>query len=405
MKILIVPDLGGWIVEDMAFNIMRVLDKEFEFVMQVAEKEEGRDVFTWDQDLDRFDLIYLMLPSYVPVNIPGGLEKKVITTFHGGPASEGQGDHIQRAGFRDMRMSYVSQQTNDRISTNLFMNTKKERIPKEYYKISYDELEGKKKVTIDVDNEHELADWIRNGLLQLQEGETYQIIRRPQVLKGGVQELQISYKRRGFGFTNLFFTPHGVNMEDYKQDNIREDFVCGYAGWARYLLNAQRDHRRGYWIMDAQQELGFPLNIAGGIPQYNKQDIKVIKSAYPSNNINVLQVEHDKMQEYYKSISCYLVPDKFAGGPMPVLEAGSMGIPVICTDAGLCGDIIEDGEHGRVVKDYDQFVKAIAWMRDNPDRRKRMGKNLQEYIRKNRTWEAVAPYWAKFFKGVNDEES
>ena len=385
MKILIVPDISGWIVEDMAINIIQALGNEFDFTLQIAEKEEDspHPIFNWEQDLSQYDLVYLMLPSYVPANMNPLLLPKVVTTFHGGPATEGQGDHLQRAGFRDMRMSYVSHQTDDRISKNIFSNNKREKI----------------KITQKIDDE-----WIRKSLLQISKdrGESYQIISRPQVVTG-YQEMQISYTRKGFGFTNLFFTPHGVNMEDYQQDSIKEEFVCGYAGWARYLLDAQRDHRRGYWIMEAQQHLNFELKIAGGIPKYNKEDIKVIRAGYPSDKIKVMAVEHDKMQDFYRGISCYLVPDKFAGGPMPVLEAGSMGIPVVCTDAGLCGDIIVDGKHGRVVKTYKEFVDAIAWMRDHPGKRKEMGLRLQEYIRNNRTWEKVAPYWSKFFKGVNDE--
>ena len=375
-KILIVPDLAVWIVEDMAINIMNVLGDEFDFTMQIAEED-----FSWNNDNSDYDLIYLMLPSYVPANMNPELLPKVITTFHGGPASEGQSDHLQRAGFRDMRMSYVSEQTNDRISKYVFKNTHTvKNIPL--------------RQPID-------ARWIRQELLQLKDGDSYQIIGTAMVKK--TQEMRIQYSRTGFGFKNLFFTPHGVNMEDYYQDNITDDFVCGYAGWARYLLNAQRDHRRGYWIMDAQNELGFDLNIAGGIPKYNKEDIVTMKSKYP--NVKVLPVEHDKMREYYSGISCYLTPDKYAGGPMPVLEAGSMGIPVVCTGAGLCGDIIVDGVHGRRVNTYEEFVSAIAWMRDHPEERKQMGKNLQEYIRKNRTWEAVAPYWSKFFNGVSDEKN
>jgi len=383
-KVLIVPDLSGWIVEDMAINIIQALGDEFEFTLQIAEKDEDcpHPIFSWEQDLSGYDLVYLMLPSYVPENMNPLLLPKVVTTFHGGPASEGQADHIQRAGFRDMRMSYVSHQTDDRISKNTFTNRKREKI----------------KINQQIDDK-----WIRKELLQLSRdrGDSYQIESRPQIITG-YQEVRISYSRKGFGFTNLFFTPHGVNMEDYYQDNIREDFVCGYAGWARYLLDAQRDHRRGYWIMEAQKNLGFNLNIAGGIPKYNKKDIKTIRAGFPSDKIKVMAVEHDKMRDFYSGISCYLVPDKFAGGPMPVLEAGSMGIPVVCTDAGLCGDIIEDGVHGRVVSTYAEFENAIAWMRDHPAKRKQMGLNLQEYIRKNRTWEAVAPYWSKFLKGVNN---
>ena len=380
-KILIIPDLAGWVLDASATNIIRVLSDEFDFTKQFSEPDDTLPVFSWNNDNSVYDLIYFMLPSYVPANMNPALLPKVLTSFHGGPGSEGQADHIQRAGFRDMRMSYMSGQTNDRISKYIFRNTHTVKdIPLNQ--------------VID-------ARWIRQEFLQLKEGDSYQIL-GTAVVKNS-QQMRIQYSRTGFGFENLFFTPHGVNMEDYQQDNIRDDFVCGFAGWVRYLMDAQKDHRRGHWIMDAQKFLGFDLNIAGGIPKYNKEDINTMKSTYP--NIKVLQVEHDKMRDYYSGISCYLVPDKFAGGPMPVLEAGSMGIPVVCTDAGHCGDIIVDGVHGRRVNTYEEFVSAIAWMRDHPEERKQMGKNLQEYIKKNRTWEQVAPYWSKFFNGENNEKN
>ena len=66
-----------------------------------------------------------------------------------------------------------------------------------------------------------------------------------------------------------------------------------------------------------------------------------------------------------------------------------MGIPVICTDAGLCGDIIEDNVHGKVVNNYKQFLEAIKFMKHKPKDRNQMGQNLKKYVRENRSWDAM----------------
>jgi glycosyltransferase involved in cell wall biosynthesis len=143
------------------------------------------------------------------------------------------------------------------------------------------------------------------------------------------------------------------------------------------------------------------LKVAGGINIENKSNNEngfLIQSNLDiKDNIDIGMYPYNKMRDFYKDISCYLVPDKFAGGPFPVLEAGAMGIPVVCTNAGLCGDFIENDVHGKIIETYEEFIDAIKWMKCNPKERKNMGLNLKEYIREQRTWEAVANYWKKFF--------
>ena len=386
-KILIVPDIVGWIIEDMALNIIRVLSDEFEFVLQYADKnaaQMGKEVFSWKNDYSDFDLIFIMSTSYV-VNKTDSI-KNVVTTIHGGPETEKQNDYLQMLGHRDMGISYVSNQTKKRLTKEIINDREVVIKPN-----GNDFVRDEKKV-IDKFNDRIIEH------LKLRKIDEFDVYHSNISFKKLF--FRVRYRRKSNGFTNLYFTPHGVNTEFYKQDSISENFVCGYAGWSRYLLSAQRNHRRGFWIMNAQNQLNFDLHIAAGLPEYEKGDIKKLKAAYPSNKIKINSVEHSDMCEFYKGISCYLVPDFAAGGPMPVLEAGAMGIPVVCTNAGLCGDIIEDGVHGKRINTYDEFVNAIAWMRDHPEERKQMGKNLQEYILKNRTWEAVAPYWADFFNCV-----
>lgn len=155
--------------------------------------------------------------------------------------------------------------------------------------------------------------------------------------------------------------------------------------------------------MNAWNKGDFKLSIAAGSKDFGgaRNQIKRFKPFVNQyKKIEISLYNKDEMPNFYKGISCYLVPDKFAGGPLPVLEAGAMGIPVICTNAGLCGDIIENNIHGKVINNYGQFYEAIEWMKKSPIKRKKMGENLREYIREYRTWDAVAPYWEEFFNGV-----
>ena len=272
-KVAIVPDIKGWIMDNFADNIMRVLSDKFEFTKFYIE---GKNKWEWSYE-NNFDIIYIMVPSYLKRKIK---IEKYRTSFHGGPGNEGQADQIIRFNLNGIKTSYVSNQV-------------KERLKK--YKLKNSD----------------------------------------------------------------FFTPYGVSEKENNIHNkIPEDKIrCGYAGWIGYILGNQKDHRRIYWINEAYEKLKFDLYFAGGLKQYIKNiDIQAFHEKFKKyNNVYIDYYSREQMNEYYSKINCYLVPDKYAGGPMPVLEAGIMGIPSITTNAGLCGDIIKDKENGLLIDNYDDF--------------------------------------------------
>lgn len=368
-KILIVPDISGWVMESIANGVVSALKHKFDFTIKYSDKlaaDQGKKIIDWDADLDKYDVIYIMLSGYLKKGLKD--YSKIVTSFHGGPGSESQANVLQRKKLEKIiRMSYVSEQTKKRLTVIPFKGSKRININDSIGKIS-------KSLCLRKDDELKI--------IPLDNIET---------------QAKAVFTKHGFGISKLYFTPYGVPTDFYKQERIESDFVCGYAGWIQYVMDAQKDHRRGHWILDAHKKLGFKLSIAGGLSKIGGGVERISEFRKNHSDIKVGLYDHNKMVDYYKGISCYLVPDKLAGGPMPVLEAGAMGIPVICTDAGHCGDFIEDGEHGIIVKSYNEFVDAINWMATHPRERGDMGKNLQSYIRKNRTWEAVSQYWEKFF--------
>lgn len=383
-RVLIVPDIPGWAVESMADGIISALSDKFRFTKkfsdELARKDFGLPVMDLEKDYYDYDVIYIMLPSYVPQNFRE--YNKIVTTFHGGPGTEGQADMLQRYGLKDMKISYVSHQVKKRV----------DEYPNKHDINDYIRVQEvmdvnwlKKKYGFTEKDDFKVRHHMKRGV-------------KPDKLRERYMLVNIDYKRYGYGLTNLHFTPHGVDIKRFNQETILDRPVFGYAGWARYILGAQADHRRGNWIMDAWRNEKFELSIAGGIQKYDpKRQIGDMLNKFSSPQfVRAKYYEHKKMQDFYRGISCYLVPDKYAGGPMPVLEAGSMGIPVICTDAGLCGDIIEDGIHGIRITSGGEFKKAIKFMKEHRKEREEMGKNLKELIHETRSWKAVAKYWEDF---------
>jgi len=314
-RIAIVPDIKGWIMDNFANNIIKVLSNEFEFTKFYMEEDKK---WEWEYE-NKFDIIYIMLPSY----LKKGIEiKKYRSSFHGGPGIEGQADQINRFGLNGIRTSYVATQVKERVKRYNLKNSE-------------------------------------------------------------------------------FFTPYGINPEEYNiTHNINNNGIkCGYAGWISYILDNQRNHRRIYWINDAQKKLKFDMYFAGGLKKYIKN---LHKEAFHEkfkkiDNVFLDFYSREEMKNFYSKINCYLVPDKYAGGPMPVLEAGVMGIPSITTNAGLCGDVIKNNENGLLISGYTNFLNAIKFLMNNPDERLRLGNNMRNYVLENRTWEKVKNHWKEFF--------
>lgn len=78
--------------------------------------------------------------------------------------------------------------------------------------------------------------------------------------------------------------------------------------------------------------------------------------------------EQKDIQPYMKQCSVYVLPSYHEGTPKTVLEAMSMGRPIVTTDAPGCRDTIEDGVNGYLVpiKDVDALELAVTKILSNP---------------------------------------
>jgi glycosyltransferase involved in cell wall biosynthesis len=231
------------------------------------------------------------------------------------------------------------------------------------------------------------------------EGQADELNRRGRSdMKVSYVSTQVRDRVEQYGLKNMVYTPHGVNAIRFGEvsgTTLNESKIrAGWAGWINYLLNKQADHRRGFWVMHSQQELTYDLTIAGGLINTNKPQIDFFQNLF--KNLHVDPYEATEMSNFYHKINIYLVPDKFAGGPMPVLEAGAMGIPSVASSCGLCCDIIEHGVNGWIANTYEEFKEGIIYMKEHLPQRQKMGMAMKNYIHKHRTWDAVKPRWVEF---------
>lgn len=111
--------------------------------------------------------------------------------------------------------------------------------------------------------------------------------------------------------------------------------------------------------------------------QFPHVKLKFIGNYFPGNSsaINPLQIEQwvndgvieylgmvDNVVDVMKEIDCMILPSYREGMPRSLLEASSMGKPIITVDSIGCKDVVEDGVTGYMakVKDVDTLVDAMT---------------------------------------------
>lgn len=119
-------------------------------------------------------------------------------------------------------------------------------------------------------------------------------------------------------------------------------------------------------------------------------------SGVPMHLIN--DVNFKFMDLWYKQIDVYLMTSIYESGPLPLLEAGVCGIPIIASPAGLAPQFLSNGG-GVLTETFDEneyirtAVNTIAFWRENPTQLKaesiRIRENTLEYF----TWGKVKQQW------------
>lgn len=107
---------------------------------------------------------------------------------------------------------------------------------------------------------------------------------------------------------------------------------------------------------------------------------------------------------YYKGADLYLLTSAFEGYGRTVVEAAASGLPVVMTDVGVAGEIIRDGETGRVVPVGNRaaLVRALVLARREYPTVRRMAERAQREVLAMEpwTWEGYLDLYRKSYENL-----
>ncbi len=139
------------------------------------------------------------------------------------------------------------------------------------------------------------------------------------------------------------------------------------------------------------------LAFFGDGPDIDK--IKKLSEHYGiSNNILFNGVTKDIYAELRKS-KIYVLTSDYEGIPNSLMEAMAAGLPVISTNCSPGGAklLISDKVNGLLVNrdNVDELAKAITYLLENPEARKRLGSEAKKITKKFKKSE-ILPKWEEF---------
>lgn len=106
------------------------------------------------------------------------------------------------------------------------------------------------------------------------------------------------------------------------------------------------------------------------------------------------------IEDIYKQASLYVMPSRFEGFGMVLIEAMAYGVPCVSYDCPYGpGDIITDAEDGYLIKngDEEEFANKMARLMTDSELRERMSMNARKKALKFSV-EHIMPQWDNLFK-------
>ncbi|MEI6071056.1 MAG: glycosyltransferase family 4 protein [Verrucomicrobiae bacterium] len=214
--------------------------------------------------------------------------------------------------------------------------------------------------------------------MQVQEYQEADLILCPS---GAVKD---SFMARGVSGSKLIVVPHGITLPDgFPERSPGRD-----TGTLRVLYVGQLHYRKGLrYLIEGLSLLGDPsleCRLVGpdfGLSGIKPQDFPFdLKKTGPKKGA-------DLWQEYVDG-DIFVLPSLEEGFGLVLLEAMRAGLPVVVSSAVGASDFVRDGQDGFIVPPADPAAirDKIAWLRDHPDARRRMGESARAKASEVKGW-------------------
>ncbi len=109
----------------------------------------------------------------------------------------------------------------------------------------------------------------------------------------------------------------------------------------------------------------------------------------------------DTLPYYYSAAEVLVMPSHYESFGMVALEAMACGTPVIASDVGGLGFLVQDGETGYTVPDGepDKLCEKFSLLLGDHELRQKMGQRAEE-VAQSYDWEKIATKIVDVYEGL-----
>ncbi len=145
------------------------------------------------------------------------------------------------------------------------------------------------------------------------------------------------------------------------------------------------------------------LVIVGTGPERENYSLLITHYSLLNNVILENAIPFEQLISYYKTADLFLLTSNYEGYGMAVTEAMAAGCPVIMTDVGLAGEILENNKEGMVVPvgNKEKLVEAISNLIENKELREQLTDNALEKVKNFPTKEEYLANYKKLLEGCH----
>ena len=203
---------------------------------------------------------------------------------------------------------------------------------------------------------------------------------------------------------------NGINLNRFNKESLEENTI----GAIKTQLNYSTEHIYLLCIGRLVVDKGITelVDVFTALQKTNEQLVLILAGEFENtldplpaetlheirNNPAIIHINWTDQVEYYMHLANFFVfPSHREGFPNVLLQAGAMGLPVICSHITGNIDIVTNNETGLIFEsgNAQQMHKLIAYALLHPQHMQTMAKKLQQEIQENYRQENI---WKKMLE-------
>jgi len=130
--------------------------------------------------------------------------------------------------------------------------------------------------------------------------------------------------------------------------------------------------------------------------------ISEVKTASKGCNFEIIFTGWDDPCKYYENSDVFLYYSYHDNMPNSVLEAMSVGLPVISNIVGALPEMISNEQDGFLAKDEEEYLKYISIVVNNFNHRKKIGESARNTIESKFDWKQIIKQFIYIYNKISN---